>query len=101
MKTIQVKFRAPEIFPPDYGYTSQRKYSFLIDGDIKEGDIIKTADYSDNMEVVKIFNEGVFPYFDKDKQRLSSTRTENSIKLKTIKLIKPEENVILGIKKDD
>jgi len=95
MKTIQVKFRA------DYGYTSQRKYSFLIDSDVKEGDIIKTANYSDNMEVVKIFEEGVFPYFDKDKQRLSSIKTENSIRLKTIKLIEAEENIILGIKKDD
>lgn len=87
MKTIQARFTKAN------GYTSNRKYAFLVDGQVEVGDILHTTHYDDNLEVVTVFDDTYY-YLDPEKNRLSKKKTEDTVELKVLKILDLGKNII-------
>ena len=96
MQTILVIYTDFKIVN-DQQIARNKRYYFNIDSDVKVGDLIKTFEYSTNIQVVKILNEA-YRYYNGSTEELSNTFTSSlQWQIKTIQIYE-NKNIILGVK---
>jgi hypothetical protein len=97
MKTILVIYTNSKL-ESKKDIAKNKRYSFNTESDVKEGDLIKTQEYSTNLQVVKVLPEA-FKYYNASTGELSNEfKSTLDWEIRRLEIREEDEEIIFGVK---